>query len=183
MQGTSRPPTLAGGRRAWRARSRPRASNPSQRYSTIESRAQLKRRSGAASCVCDRRFDFSTSGPPRCRVRPDAWRPRRAHSGGRTLPSEIFGGRLVGFFSSTHRSRRKPLHVLIGSPSTIYVGRAHVHTRALLHGTIKSLRLLASSVSVQAKHPPSMHCLSQQVRVVCHQQKGMTRGRPARFSR
>ena len=122
MQGTSRPPTLAGGRRAWRARSRPRASNPSQRYSTIESRAQLKRRSGAASCVCDRRFDFSTSGPPRCRVRPDAWRPRRAHSGGRTLPSEIFGGRLVGFFSSTHRSRRKPLHVLIGSPSTIYVG-------------------------------------------------------------
>merc|ERR1711873_47160 len=39
--------------------------------------------------------------------------------GGRTLQSEIFGGSLVGFFSSTHRSHQKPLYVLIGSHLTI----------------------------------------------------------------
>ena len=38
---------------------------------------------------------------------------------GPTLQSEIFGGSLVGFFSSTHRSHQKPLHVLIGSHLTI----------------------------------------------------------------
>ena len=41
------------------------------------------------------------------------------NAGGRTLQSEIFGGSLVGFFSSTHRSHQKPLHVLIGSHLTI----------------------------------------------------------------
>ena len=47
-------------------------------------------------------------------------RSRRAKRGGRTLGSEIYGGSLVGFLSSTHRSHQKPLHVLIGSRSTIY---------------------------------------------------------------
>ena len=54
------------------------------------------------------------------RVRTDAWRSRRAHSGGATRRSEIFSGCTVGFSSSTHRSHQKPLHVLIGSPLTIY---------------------------------------------------------------
>ena len=53
---------------------------------------------------------------------------RRAHSGGRTRRSEIFGARFVGFSSSTHRSRLKPLHVLIGSPSTICEGGAVART-------------------------------------------------------
>ena len=55
-------------------------------------------------------------------------RSRRANGGGRTLGSEIYGGSLVGFLSSTHRSHQKPLHVLIGSPSTIYEGSAVART-------------------------------------------------------
>ena len=55
-------------------------------------------------------------------------RSRRAKRGGRTLGSEIYGGSLVGFLSSTHRSHQKPLHVLIGSPSTIYEGSAVART-------------------------------------------------------
>ena len=55
-------------------------------------------------------------------------RSRRANRGGRTLGSEIYGGSLVGFLSSTHRSHQKPLHVLIGSPSTIYEGSAVART-------------------------------------------------------
>ena len=39
---------------------------------------------------------------------------------GATRRSEIFSGYTVGFSSSTHRSHQKPLHVLIGSPLTIY---------------------------------------------------------------
>ena len=66
--------------------------------------------------------------PPSLHSRSDAARSRRAHSGGPTLRSEIFGGRLVGFSSSTHRSHQKPLHVLIGSPSTIYEGGAVART-------------------------------------------------------
>ena len=62
------------------------------------------------------------------RVRTDAWRSRRAHSGGATRRSEIFSGYTVGFSSSTHRSHQKPLHVLIGSPLTIYEGGAVART-------------------------------------------------------
>ena len=35
---------------------------------------------------------------------------------------------MVRFSSSTHRSHQKPLHVLIGSPSTIYEGGAVART-------------------------------------------------------
>ena len=59
---------------------------------------------------------------------PWGMRSRRARPGGPTRRSEIFGGRLVGFSSSTHRSHQKPLHVLIGSPSTIYEGGALART-------------------------------------------------------
>ena len=58
--------------------------------------------------------------PPPLHSLSDAARSRRAHSGGPTRRSEIFRGRTVGFSSSTHRSHQKPLHVLIGSPLTIY---------------------------------------------------------------
>ena len=58
--------------------------------------------------------------PPSLHSLSDAARSRRAHSGGPTRRSEIFSARLVGFSSSTHRSHQKPLHVLIGSPLTIY---------------------------------------------------------------
>ena len=58
--------------------------------------------------------------PPSLHSRSDAARSRRAHSGGPTLRSEIFGGSLVGFPGSRHRSHTFPLHVLIGSPSTIF---------------------------------------------------------------
>ena len=66
--------------------------------------------------------------PPSLHSLSDAARSRRAHSGGPTRRSEIFSARLVGFSSSTHRSHQKPLHVLIGSPSTIYEGGAVART-------------------------------------------------------
>ena len=53
---------------------------------------------------------------------------RHAHPWGPTRRSEIFGGRLVGFSSSTHRSHQNPLYVLIRSPSTIYEGGAVART-------------------------------------------------------
>ena len=46
-------------------------------------------------------------------------RSRRANRGGPTLRSVIYGGSLVGFPGSTHRSRVLPLHVLAGSRHTI----------------------------------------------------------------
>ena len=84
--------------------------------------------------------DPSASGAPPSRARPssvvasklrnpaDAARSRRAHIGGPTRRSEIFRERTVGFSSSTHRSHQKPLHVLIGSPLTIYEGGAVART-------------------------------------------------------
>ena len=66
--------------------------------------------------------------PPSLHSLSDAARSRRAHSGGPTRRSEIFSARLVGFSSSTHRSHQKPLHVLIGSPSTICEGGAVART-------------------------------------------------------
>ena len=66
--------------------------------------------------------------PPPLHSLSDAARSRRAHSGGPTRRSEIFRGRTVGLSSSTHRSHQKPLHVLIGSPLTIYEGGAVART-------------------------------------------------------
>ena len=63
-----------------------------------------------------------------------------AHTGP-TRGSEIFGGRLLGFSSSTHRSHQKPLHVLIGSASTIYEGGAVARTGSGGATRIQSARL------------------------------------------
>ena len=94
----------------------------------------FKRGTTQASCTrapigADTSGGWRSRRPPRRRRQnsyrlnsSDAARSRRAHSGGPTRRSEIFSGRTVGFSSSTHRSHQKPLHVLIGSPLTIYEG-------------------------------------------------------------
>ena len=100
----------------------------------------ISRGTAQASCTrapigADASGGWRSHRPPRRRRQnsyrlnsSDAARSRRAHSGGPTRRSEIFSGRAVGFSSSTHRSHQKPLHVLIGSPLTIYEGGAVART-------------------------------------------------------
>ena len=100
----------------------------------------IRRGTTKASCTrapigADTSGGWRSRRPPRRRRQnsyrlnsSDAARSRRAHSGGPTRRSEIFSGRTVGFSSSTHRSHQKPLHVLIGSPLTIYEGGAVART-------------------------------------------------------
>ena len=89
-----------------------------------ENAAAGRRRTGRPSAlfwdpgsIAPRRRHIGVPSPPTAEFAPSS---RRAKRGGPTLRSVIYGGSLVGFPGSRHRSHQKPLHVLIGSPSTIF---------------------------------------------------------------
>ena len=97
-----------------------------------ENAAAGRRRTGRPSAlfwdpgsIAPRRRHIGVPSPPTAEFAPSS---RRAKRGGPTLRSVIYGGSLVGFPGSRHRSHQKPLHVLIGSPSTIYEGGAVART-------------------------------------------------------